>query len=978
MCAMKLFEALRRLSVAALLAALLTPLSAAAQPTRDAAPRPWLYQNSDVPIDTDWHFGVLENGLRYAVRRNQVPARLVAIRVRVDVGALMEAPDESGYAHFIEHLSFRGSRAVPDGESKRIWQRLGVDFGYDSNAQTSNVSTSYAVDLPDATPAGIAESLRILAGMVSAPNIVPSAVEAERSVVLAERRENLGPASEIGDETRRFYYAGQRLATSSPIGTEATIGAATPERLRAFHDRWYRPERTVVVLSGDAEPAALAAMVRSAFGTWQVPGAAAPIPDFGFPDPKAPATKVIVKSDFPPSLGLAWLRAWRPHDDTIAYNQARIVDDVALQLINRRLEAAANSGGAFIQAQVEQDMSARTVHGTYVTITPIGDDWEKALREVRAIIEDARRTAPSQTDIDREYVALEAGFARGVATVALASSANQADMVVGAVDIRETVVTPQAQLDIYRGARQFMTPEQLRDSTQRLFAGDVSRTLLTLKSAQPNAQARLDAAMRAAVQPARNVRLDARRVTMAALPALGTPGAIAIDRPLGALSIQQITFENGVVLFLRANKAEPGKVRIKVRFGHGRQSFSPEENDALWAAPYALMASGIADLDKNALDELANGRELSLNFGIDDDAFTFASVSSPQDYPDQLRLLATKLAFPRWDATPLARMTAMLESRYDAMPSSAGEALERDLAWLLSGKDGRLAPPMPGDAEQLKLERFKEIWAPRLATGRIEIQIFGDVIREEAVAAVAASFGALPQRPETVPPTENKLKHFPTPNSEPLRLTHGGAREQAAVAIAWPTGGGSAQIREGRQLEILARIIGDRLFEKLRSIDGAAYTPSAFSTWPETSETGGFLAVQTQLKPERVPYFFGLIREIAADLAASPVTVDELSRQIEPVRKLLERARSSNAFWMDQLEGMSRDPRRLLMASSYGSDLTSVKPEDIQALARRYLKSDTQFSMVVLAKGVPMPAMDSRQMADKSAARPGPAVARTN
>ena len=80
-----------------------------------AAPRPWLYEKSDVPIDKAWHFGVLPNGLRYAVRRNDVPAGQVSIRVRVDVGSLMEEPDEAGFAHFIEHLTFRGSRVVPVG-----------------------------------------------------------------------------------------------------------------------------------------------------------------------------------------------------------------------------------------------------------------------------------------------------------------------------------------------------------------------------------------------------------------------------------------------------------------------------------------------------------------------------------------------------------------------------------------------------------------------------------------------------------------------------------------------------------------------------------------------------------------------------------------------------------------------------------------------------------------------------------------------
>jgi len=63
------------------------PSTAAPQP---AAPLPWLYQGSDMPVAKAWRFGVLPNGIRYAVRQNKYPANSLAIRVRIDAGALME------------------------------------------------------------------------------------------------------------------------------------------------------------------------------------------------------------------------------------------------------------------------------------------------------------------------------------------------------------------------------------------------------------------------------------------------------------------------------------------------------------------------------------------------------------------------------------------------------------------------------------------------------------------------------------------------------------------------------------------------------------------------------------------------------------------------------------------------------------------------------------------------------------------------
>ncbi|WP_335300446.1 insulinase family protein [Sphingomonas adhaesiva] len=100
--------------------------SAATAATVPVDTSPWLFKGSDIPPDPEWHFGRLPNGLRYAVRRNGVPPGQVAVRVRIDAGSLYETDDQQGYAHLIEHLSFRGSKYVPDGEAKRVWQRFGA------------------------------------------------------------------------------------------------------------------------------------------------------------------------------------------------------------------------------------------------------------------------------------------------------------------------------------------------------------------------------------------------------------------------------------------------------------------------------------------------------------------------------------------------------------------------------------------------------------------------------------------------------------------------------------------------------------------------------------------------------------------------------------------------------------------------------------------------------------------------------------
>ena len=239
-----------------------------------------------------------------------------------------------------------------------------------------------------------------------------------------------------------------------------------------------------------------------------------------------------------------------------------------------------------------------------------------------------------------------------------------------------------------------------------------------------------------------------------------------------------------------------------------------------------------------------------------------------------------------------------------------------------------------------------------LASGPIEIQIFGQVKADDAIAAVAATFGALPQRTDVPVPAANKLMRFPAHVEAPVVLRHKGDKEQAAAVMAWPTAGGFALTKEARQLEILTQIFNDRLFDKLRSTEGAAYSPSVQNNWPFSYESGGYILVTSQVRPDRVSYFYGVVKDTAADLAKNPVSDDELQRAVAPMRQLLMRAGTGNAFWMNQMEGATHDPRYVQAMQTMAQDMLTVTPADIRALAAKYLVPARSWSAVVLPEGV--------------------------
>ena len=654
----------------------------------------------------------------------------------------------------------------------------------------------------------------------------------------------------------------------------------------------------------------------------------------------------------PTGLTMAWLRPWRPHADTIVYNQDKLTDMLALQIISRRLEQAARGGGSFLQASVDQQDVSRSADGTFVTIVPAGENWDRALQDVRAIIEDAKATPPSQQEIDREYAQMDTALAIQVENADTEAGAKQAGDLVSAVDIRETTVSPQAAVDIFRSGRPAMTPQKIMDSTRRLFSAGVFRALLVTGKAVPGQDKKLAAAVAAPVLAATNVRLASGAVTMDSLPSLGAPGRVVSRTPVGLPGMESVTFANGVKLTLFANDAETEKVRINVRFGHGQQSFSPTKPAPSWAADYALVASGIGKLGQRELDELTNGRRMGMDFSIADNAFEMQAVTRPADYKDQLRLFATKLAAPGWDPAPIARVKTGAMVAYDAMSRSPDAVLGRDLGWLLHDKDVRFRTPSRQEIEALTPQAFRATWEPLLASGPIEIQIFGQVKADDAIAAVAATFGALSPRVDAPGPAANRVMRFPAHVEAPVILRHEGDKEQAAAVIAWPTAGGFDMLKEARQLEILTQIFNDRLFDKLRSTEGAAYSPSVSNNWPFSYDSGGYVLVSSQVRPDRVGFFYSVVKDTAADLAKTPVSDDELQRAVAPMRQMLMRASTGNAFWMNQMEGATQDARYIKAMQTMAEDMLSVTPADIRALAAKYLVASKSWSAVVLPQGV--------------------------
>lgn len=152
------------------------------------------------------------------------------------------------------------------------------------------------------------------------------------------------------------------------------------------------------------------------------------------------------------------------------------------------------------------------------------------------------------------------------------------------------------------------------------------------------------------------------------------------------------------------------------------------------------MASGVGPQGQNRLDQATNGRQIQMGFDIDDDAFEM-TASNPADLRDQLRLMATKLAAPRWIPRRSSGCGRPADG-FDLNDASTQCGTRPQSARLAGGRRHALGAPVARRDRRADPRRLCAFWEPRLKSSPIEVQIFSD-LESVRLQAVAAGFQAL-------------------------------------------------------------------------------------------------------------------------------------------------------------------------------------------------------------------------------------------
>ncbi|TAH34468.1 MAG: insulinase family protein [Planctomycetota bacterium] len=918
---------------------------------RPVEPRPWPFEGSDIPVNPRMHFGELDNGMRWVWMANPKPEERSYLRLHINAGSLAEGEGERGMAHFLEHMAFNGSRNFPAGTLVEWFQKHGMAFGADTNAFTSFGETIYQLDLPDSGADSLREGLQVLRDFADGLLIDEQEVEAEKGVIDGEERERDSAGYRVLVQMLRLAMDGTRVPERLPIGVQADRDAFTAAGVRAFYEKWYRPENATLILVGDLGELDPEGLIREAFRTWAAP--AAPLAQE--PAPGAPSFAhrffSVFEREIPSvSIEVAMLEPDVEERLTRAEMLRRIPAQYARSMLNLRLQELAKEDGApFLRAFASRAEGPDTLgvfQGETLRITCKPEQWREALaaceQELRraltygfqqAELEEARSNALREL---RESVEQEATVGSPAYLQALLAAAENPAIL---ADARTT-------LELLQPAIEKLTVEGCR---MALAGSWRTGTLILAATGGLDLGAQAGELLEQAWEGSRKVEVEKPAEIAADAFAYASspddPGVVAEREHVEDLDIHRVQFENGVRLWIKKTAFKDKQVLVSAQLGAGSLTLPPERYPLVYVADQVFDRCGLEAHSEDDLRRLTAGRVAGVSVSVGTDAFVFSGSTTSEDLLLQCELMCAYLQHPGWREEGLRSFRKRVPQTYEMLRHQQAGPIMTDFIPALHGGDPRFGLPPQAAVEAVTLEQMQEWMAPHLQSDPLDVVFIGDLDVEETVAAAARSFGKLP--PRSAPEDVSANLRFPGMRSG-LRQEHAVDTQiqNALILVAFPTTDGRDP-RTRRALTLLGEVVADRLRVEVREKLGASYSPGAAAESSTVFPELGFLMMQAVAAPDQAEPLLAECLNVAESLAEDGVTGEELERMKEPLLKHVRDQQETNGFWLAAVSDLHNRPEALEDVRSVWRDLEAISAEELSELARQYLPRERASVVIV-------------------------------
>lgn len=919
----------------------LLSLTVAAQQKKAAGEKP-------LPLDPVVRTGRLVNGFTYFVRRNTEPKSRVVLYLVNKAGSVLEADDQRGLAHFMEHMSFNGTTHFPKNELVNYLQRSGVRFGADLNAYTSFDETVYQLPLPSDDADLLQHGFQIMRDWAQEASLDPTEIDKERGVVLEEKRLGKGAQERMQQKYWPQLLNHSRYADRIPIGTDSVLNNFKPVTIRRFYHDWYRPDLQALIVVGDINVDSIEQLIRKKFADLKNPAGEKPRPKYridltgknqfiAVTDPEMPSTvaEVVIK-----------------HAGTELRTAAEYRNAIIRQLFNQMLsqrysELGQQANPPFIQAGagIEDFLGGLSIFDANVAAKPgqlesgFKAVWREAVRVGRfgftqpelsrasqnymsnmesSVKEKGKTNSQSYVDeyqryflkgeaapgIDKEYALVK----EDLPTITLAEVNALAKEYIRTTDRDILILAPEKE--------KAGLPDQ---ATVNSWLKEVEEEKLTGYTDDVKDDQLL------AVKPA--------------------PGKVVDVKQNKALGIAEMTLSNGVRVILKPTDFKNDEVLFTAFAPGGSSLYDDADFQSAANAAVIINNGGAGDFNLIQLGKYLSGKQVSVQPYIGDRTQGINGGAVPKDLETALQLIYLYFTAPRKDTGIFSNIISRSKAGLANRANDPNSVFSDSVSAVLSNYNSRATGPTVAKLDQIDLDKSYAIYKERFSDASGFTFLFVGSIDTAAVRPLLEQYlGALPA---THLNQQAKDRGIHIPAGVITKNVHKGKEPKATVRLVL-SGEYTFSNENNDLLQALAEVLEIRLLERLREDEGGVYSPNASVNFAKYPTSRYALTVAFGCAPQNVDKLIAsALDEIDKLRKAGPLPVNLEKYKAETLRSF-ETADKTNGFWLHYLSSQYQNNEHVDDVLHQKEDLDKVTVQALQQAADRYLKGNNLIRLVLL------------------------------
>jgi zinc protease len=815
-----------------------------------------------ITVDPKVRVVTLTNGLTVYLRNNDRPGGSAELRLAINAGSSQEDADQSGTAHFLEHMLFNGTTKFPANELIDTLRGFGMQFGADVNAYTSYDETVYELTVPATESTNLGAGLDVLREWLSAATLDPQQVDKEKGVVLDEwrqRDQTLG--GRISREADALFLKGSGYEGRQPIGTDAAINAMTPELLRRFYDTWYRPANAALMVVGDIDVDKAESEIRDRFEALAARGDNKPRIDPPLPAYATPAANVYAD----PDATTGDIELSLPHTATVVHSAADArqgtLISLALDMITTRLSDDISRGTApFTQASVSNNGFVRHLSAPGISVSGEPGQVQASLDAVTAEFERARRFGFDDGEFTRAMRTYRSSLQNDFDG---SSTTQDSDFISRYVDhflMSTPIPDADSSFQLYDQIYTDIKAADVGATFNDFLAHTSPHVMVVTPDSAADVPTEADVVARLTALP--SIDIAPRPPTAAGATELMTPpepveetAAALLPSDDAFIAPTALTFANGARVVLNHTDITTNNVYFSATSPGGLSLVADSDVPEALNAVSVVTSSGVGDLDPVAFDTLLASSSIQLYPSINQTSEDFSGSSTTDDLKTLFQLVNQYLSQPRFDPVALKSTVSSLQLFVDdanSDPGLAGYVAYSSARYGIEPRFGVI--PTADDLAALDLPTIEKVWRERFTNASDWVfAISGDFKIDTATDLARRYIGTLTGNGTTEQYAD--FQQDPPPGVV-TKDVNAGTGNKGSLTIDWSVPGISPSTDEV-DADILTSILNTRLTDHIREALGASYSPSA--------------SVSLNTEPDQ-------LIETHMDISGDPATIPQISK----------------------------------------------------------------------------------------------------